>query len=47
MPNQYEIYECSSFSLIFTDTIPCSQLIADDVDSHSNLSKINAVATAA
>ena len=58
MPNQYvefaasehdllEIYECSAFSLIFTDTIPCSQLIADDVDSHSSLSKINAVVTAA
>ena len=55
MPNQYlefvaaandllEIYECSAFSLIFTDTIPCSQLVADDAELHINLPKINAIA---
>jgi two-component SAPR family response regulator len=58
MPNQYvefaasatdllEIYECSAFSLIFTDTIPCSQLIADGIDGHHNLAKTNNVATVA
>jgi hypothetical protein len=58
MPNQYvefaalehdllEIYECSTFSLIFTDTIPCSQLIDNDVDRHCNFAKVNAVAKVA
>jgi hypothetical protein len=55
MPNQYlefvasandllEIYECSVFSLIFTDTIPCSQLVADDAERHINLPKANTIA---